>query len=188
MSAQKILKAHRLKIFFIATFTISSIFYSFVIVKKSLEYTHILDILGVFVWIISYIFYVCVQSNNLLDLNSEHILNAQEQYRYQLPPRVKKSISVYTAFILGILLLLLFGSNFDIFKTQILMLSESELESFSDYSYIAMGISFTVGTLRDLFGLKKSLLNSILLLFEFMLLVPVVIALYIYLSHFTEVS
>jgi hypothetical protein len=182
MVDQKIKKAHGIENFFIATFTIGSIFLSYLLVKKYLEHARILEISGIFIWIIACIVQIYLQSNKLLNSKSENTFNDQD--KYQVSPTVQRLIGVIAAFILGILVLL--GGDVNIFKTQPLV--QPEFELFNDYSYIATGILFIIGALRDLFDLKKSLLRSILFLFEFMLIVSAVIAMFIYTAHMTEVS
>ncbi|MFM2315452.1 MAG: hypothetical protein RLZZ04_4730 [Cyanobacteriota bacterium] len=178
MPDQKIQKAPGLKNFFIATFAIFIIFFGFVLVKRYLEHARTLELSSIFILMIASIFYVYVQSKTLLNSKSENTFNDGDRDQYQVSPKVQKLIGVIAAFILGTLFLILLGGNTNVFKTQILV--PLEPEPFNDYLNITVGILLILESTKNLFKLKKSFLNSILSLFEFMLIVPAVI---LYLQH-----
>jgi hypothetical protein len=171
MPDQKIRKVYGLENFFIANFTVFTMIFSFILVKRYLEHAHILELLSIFIWIIASIFYVYVQSKNLLNSKSENTLDDDNRDQYRVSPKVQRLISVAPVFILGTLFLILLGGNTAIFKTQTQLVGQPEFEPFNHYSNIALGIAFVIESLMNLFNIKKSLLRSILSLFQITLVI-----------------
>jgi hypothetical protein len=174
MVAQKTKQANGIEGFHIAISSIGLIFFSYVLVKKSLEHSSILEISSIFIWIIFCIIQIYLQSNKLLNSKSENTLDTQDKYK--VSPAVQQLIGIISAFIWGILLLGLYRGDIDFFKTQTQFVGKPEFEPFNHGSNLALGILFIVGALRERFDLKKSLLSSILFLFELMLVVSAMIA------------
>ncbi|MFM2315453.1 MAG: hypothetical protein RLZZ04_4731 [Cyanobacteriota bacterium] len=186
MPDQKISKANGTEGFFIATNTVFSVFFSYSLIRKSLGHSSILEISSILIWIIVCIIQIYLQSKKLINSKSENTLNNQD--KYQVSPTVQKLIGVIVAFIVGILLLVLLGGDINVFKTQTQLVGSPEFEPFSYGSNIVLGISVIIGTLMELFELKKSLLRSILLLFQIMLAISGMVMYLTYTIHLTEVN
>jgi uncharacterized protein YacL len=177
MLNQKILKANGTEGSLIAFYSIAFVFFSYCLVKQSLKHTSILEILSILIWIVGCIIQIYLQSNKLINSKSEN--TPEERDKYQVPTMVQQLIGVIAGFVLGFLLFVLLWGDIDIMKTQPKFLEQLEFKPLRCYFFMAIGIQSIMGTLRSQFDIKKSLLKSILSLFEFMLFVSALIAILI---------